>query len=210
MWYQVISGSTRKNPFLFTQAVPIASASHNQHFCSTPSLGFVLGNLNYTKIQILIPQRPRIICSNICSSFFLSIPTFPPSIPCKHYVTFLGPNATLSSSRRTVFIYTHGKKNPPSPHSEGLIIPNSWWLLTTQTISILPQRSSEKSVHCLRPHMFWYFSVNILDIQTGVPTINANVKYISELHQKIQTTAATGWIHLLWILMHPLELNINT
>lgn len=40
--------------------------------------------------------------------------------------------------------------------------------------------------------MFRCFSVNILDIQTGVPTINANVKHISELHQESQSTAATG------------------
>lgn len=29
---------------------------------------------------------------------------------------------------------------------------------------------------------FWCFSVSILDISTGVPGINAEVKYISELH----------------------------
>lgn len=70
MWHTVISLAPRESPFLFTYTVPIAPAMQHYYFCGTPSLDFVLGNLNYTKIQLLIPHQPPVVCSKICFAFF--------------------------------------------------------------------------------------------------------------------------------------------
>lgn len=85
-WYTVLSGSKWDSPFRFTQAVPTASAMQHHYFCRIPSLDFVLGNLNCTKIQSLIPHQPLVVCSNICFAFCPHSPTLS-SMPCKLYTS---------------------------------------------------------------------------------------------------------------------------
>lgn len=69
MLYSNLSGSKRESFSVHTHTVPIAPAMQHYYFCSRPSLDFVLGNLNYTKIQLLIPHQPPVVCSNISFAF---------------------------------------------------------------------------------------------------------------------------------------------